>query len=70
VVLATGDDPLRRGVHRAARALGRMRRLERRIGDRAADRALSARQLGAARALASETYYAELEAARVLARQP
>ena len=64
VVLATGDDPLRRTAHRAARTFGRMRRLERRIGERAPDRALSASQLGAARALATESYYAELDTAR------
>jgi GT2 family glycosyltransferase len=64
VVLATGDDPVRRTLHRAARTLGRMRRLERLIGDRSADRALTGTQVGAARALASEAYFDELDAAR------
>ena len=64
VLLATGDDPLRRTLHRLARTIGRPQRLERRIGDRATDRALTGAQLGAARALASESYYAELDAAR------
>jgi hypothetical protein len=40
VVLATGDDPLRRTFHRGVRSLGLVRALERRVGDRAADRAL------------------------------
>ena len=64
VVLATGDDPLQRGLHRFARSLGRIRALERRLGDGGADRALSNRELAAARKLARETYYAELDAAR------
>jgi glycosyltransferase involved in cell wall biosynthesis len=64
VVLATGDDPVRRTLHRLGRSLGRMDVLERRIGDRSNDRALSRRQLAAARAFAHEAYYAELETAR------
>jgi hypothetical protein len=64
VVLATGDDPVRRGMHRAARSLGTLRALERRVGDRSADRDLTGPELAAARALARETYYAELDAER------
>jgi glycosyltransferase involved in cell wall biosynthesis len=64
VVLATGDDPLQRGLHRLGRSLGRIPALERRVGDRATDRALSNRELAAARGLARELYYAELDAAR------
>jgi glycosyltransferase involved in cell wall biosynthesis len=64
VVLATGDDPLRRGFHRALRALGTVRGLERRVGDRAAGRTLLDPELTAARALAREAYYAELDAER------
>jgi glycosyltransferase involved in cell wall biosynthesis len=68
VVLATGDDPLQRGLHRGLRALGAMTRLERAIGERDADRPLGARQLAAARALATEVYYQELDRARTAAR--
>ncbi len=66
VVLATGDDALRRGYHRARRALGAISRLDRIAHTNAAettgDRALSSRELAAARALAREAYYAELDA--------
>lgn len=64
VVLATGDDPLRRTLHRLVRASGVIVRLERRIGDRGTDRPLRGRELVAARALTRETYFAELDAAR------
>lgn len=66
VALATGDDVLRRLYHRARRSAGTLARLERSIGDRGSDRTLGKRELGAARALAREIYYAELEAARRL----
>jgi len=62
VVLATGDDALRRSYHRARRMLGTMARLEARVGPLDVDRTLDARELAAARALASEAYYAELDA--------
>ena len=62
VVLATGDDALRRSYHRARRVLGAIARLEARVGPLDSDRPLDARELGAARALASEAYYAELDA--------
>jgi hypothetical protein len=64
VVLATGDDPVRRALHRAARSFGTVERLERAVGPRDVDRPLSASALAAARALSRETYYAELERAR------
>jgi glycosyltransferase involved in cell wall biosynthesis len=68
VLLATGDDPVRRALHRAARRFGALERLERAVGPYDADRPLSARQLAAARALAHETYYAELERAHAAGR--
>jgi glycosyltransferase involved in cell wall biosynthesis len=61
VVLATGEDPVRRGWHRLARRFGALARLERAIGPCEPDRPLDARQLGAARAFARENYYDELE---------
>jgi len=64
VVLATGDDALRRSYHRARRALGTLGRLERAVAAGDADRPLGARELAAARALARDVYYAELDAAR------
>jgi glycosyltransferase involved in cell wall biosynthesis len=64
VLLATGDDPIRRAVHRLARRLGLLKSLERRIGARDSDRALSNAELMAARALAHESYYAELDRGR------
>ncbi len=70
VVLATGDDPVQRGLHRLGRSLGRTRALERRLGDGGADCALTNRELAAARALATEAYYAELDAARAMRTAP
>ncbi len=64
VTLATGDDPVRRTLHRAMRRCGALERLARATGDLSVDRALSNRELAAARAIARETYYDELEAAR------
>jgi hypothetical protein len=64
VVLATGDDPVRRGFHRALRVLGVPRSLVRAVGDRGADQPLGPRRLAAARALATEAYYEELDHAR------
>ncbi|GAC1314352.1 MAG: glycosyltransferase family 2 protein [Vulcanimicrobiaceae bacterium] len=64
VTLATGDDALRRTYHRLRRATGALGRLEGIVGERDADRPLDARELAAARALASETYYAELDRTR------
>lgn len=64
VVLAIGDDPMQRALHRAARALGFPARFERALGDCSADRALTGRELFAARGLARETYFEELERAK------
>jgi glycosyltransferase involved in cell wall biosynthesis len=63
VTLATGDDPVRRTAHRLARRLGIPALLARAIGPREGERALPGPALAAARALASETYYEELDAA-------
>jgi glycosyltransferase involved in cell wall biosynthesis len=62
VVLATGDDPLRRTLHRAARRLRIPALLAGAVGDRGADRPLSVPELLAARALAREAYFEELDA--------
>ena len=62
-ILATGDDPVRRTMHRLVRAIGVPRLLARAVGERESDRALSAPALFAARALATEAYYEELDAA-------
>ncbi len=64
VVLATGDDPLRRAWYRLARAAGAIQRLERRAGPTPNDRVLGRRERSAARALARASYYDELERAR------
>ncbi len=63
VVLATGDDPVRKGFHRLARRTGRIERLERAIARLPADRALSGRESRRARALARERYFEELDRA-------
>jgi glycosyltransferase involved in cell wall biosynthesis len=63
VTLATHDDPLQRTLHRAARFARVPALLERAVGGRGGDRPLSPSQLAAARALASEAYFAELDAA-------
>jgi glycosyltransferase involved in cell wall biosynthesis len=64
VVLATGDDPLRRTWQRALQASGGTRRLERTLRAARDGDALSDRQLRAARSLARAAYYSELETAR------
>jgi glycosyltransferase involved in cell wall biosynthesis len=67
VVLATGDDPVRRALHRVARGVGWPGRLASVVASAAkrdAGATLSAPALAAARALASEAYYEELDAAR------
>jgi glycosyltransferase involved in cell wall biosynthesis len=61
VYLATGINPVQRFWHRVTRATARSDRARRRLGDIACDRALSAGELGAARALANEAYFDELE---------
>lgn len=61
VTLATGNDPARRALHRIARTLGAPRAASAALGHPAAGRPLSVRQLAAARALAREAYFEELE---------
>jgi glycosyltransferase involved in cell wall biosynthesis len=64
VVLATGDDPVRRTWHRALRSIGATRRLERLVPSPDAAESLTKRELAAARALARAAYFDELESAR------
>ena len=66
VVLATGDHPWNRALHRA---LARMVRLPR-LDDGDEGRVLSPRERRVARALASSAYYAELDAAHAPDREP
>lgn len=62
--LATGDNAVQRLIHRWMRGVDMARRYRSQLGDLSADRPLSAREARAARALASEAYFAELERAR------
>ena len=64
VVLATGDDPVHRALHRIVRIVGVPHLLAGIVGERTTARPLSARALFAARALAREAYYEELDSAR------
>ena len=66
--LATGINPVQRRYHAATRRLGFERRFRNRLGDLSSDRPLNDRELRAARALAGEAYFEELE--RALAAQP
>jgi glycosyltransferase involved in cell wall biosynthesis len=59
--LATGMNPVQRAYHSATRSLHAPDRLRKVVGDLDVDRALSDRELRAARALASEAYFEELE---------
>jgi glycosyltransferase involved in cell wall biosynthesis len=59
--LATGMNPVQRAYHSATRSLRAAERLRKQVGDLAVDRALSDRELRAARALANEAYFEELE---------
>jgi glycosyltransferase involved in cell wall biosynthesis len=61
--LATGLNPVQRGYHAATRRLNASERLRKRVGELDVDRALSDRELRAARALAGEAYFEELERA-------
>ncbi len=61
--LATGMNPVQRSYHRLTRGAHRGRSFERVLGDLSFDRALSARELRAARGLATEAYFEELEQA-------
>ncbi len=64
VVLATGDDPIQRGLHRVARTVGLGHALARISGAGRAGGQLSGIGLAAARALAREAYFEELDEAR------
>ena len=59
--LATGNNPVQRTWHRLRGGQGTQRALRARVGDLSSDRALSNRELGAARALATTAYFDELE---------
>ena len=61
--LATGVNPVQLRFHAALRGLGIEARLRRRLGGAAADRELANDELRAARALANEAYFDELERA-------
>jgi glycosyltransferase involved in cell wall biosynthesis len=61
--LATGMNPVQRGYFAATRGLRSTQRLRKRLGDLDVDRPLSDRELRAARALANEAYFEELERA-------
>jgi glycosyltransferase involved in cell wall biosynthesis len=59
--LATGMNPVQRAYHATTRGLHAATRLRKQVGDLSDDRPLSDRELRAARALASEEYFEELE---------
>jgi glycosyltransferase involved in cell wall biosynthesis len=64
VVLATGDDPVQRGVHRVLRRAGLPGALARVAQPPSPGAPLTGKALLAARMLASETYFEELDRAR------
>lgn len=66
--LATGINPLQRSIHQIVRGLKLSRNLDRAVGDLQVDRTLSPRELRAARRLAGEAYFEELE--RAIAEAP
>lgn len=63
VYLATGLNPVQRRFHALTRGFNFERRFRRQVGDLSADRRLTDRELRAARALANEAYFEELERA-------
>jgi glycosyltransferase involved in cell wall biosynthesis len=67
--LATGINPVQRGLARLQRR-GAERKLRAQLGDVSGDRALSNRELRAARGLASAAYFDELERAIAHTAQP
>ena len=62
--LATGDNPVQRLLHKWLRGVDMARKYRERLGDLSTDRALTDRELHAARGLAAEAYFEELERAR------
>jgi GT2 family glycosyltransferase len=62
--LATGDNPVQRLLHGWTRVTGAARRLRLSLGSLSGDRPLTGRELRAARKLAAEAYFEELERAR------
>jgi glycosyltransferase involved in cell wall biosynthesis len=62
--LATGDNPVQRTMHGWMRGTGAAQRLRARLGPLTGDRPLTGRELRAARRLAAEAYFEELERAR------
>jgi len=62
--LATGDNPLARFLHRWTRGAGAARKFRSQIGSSEDDRPLTGRELRAARRLAAEAYFEELERVR------
>jgi GT2 family glycosyltransferase len=61
--LATGINPVHRGFHGILRRAGFAKRFRRRVDGLSGDRTLGRRELRAARALANEAYFEELERA-------
>jgi hypothetical protein len=66
--LATGINPVQRRFHTATRGLQFPQRFRQRIGDCSIDRALTGRELRAARGLAAQAYFEELERALAAVR--
>jgi glycosyltransferase involved in cell wall biosynthesis len=62
--LATGDTAVQRLIHKWMRGIDMARRYRSALGDLSSDRLLSSREARAARALANEAYFEELERAR------
>ena len=59
--LATGLNPVQRGIHAWMRGIEKARKYRDELGDLSGDRSLSNRELHAANRLAREAYYEELE---------
>jgi len=61
--LATGENPVQRGIHAALRAMGVPERLRRRVGAIDGERALEAAELRTVRRMLASVYFDELERA-------
>ncbi len=66
--LATGDTPVQRLIHKWMRGIDMARRYRAALGDISTDRPLTAHEARAARALAAQAYFEELERARASSR--